>query len=768
MSRFRTMAHSLLRRTYQRLSRSLLFISSSEELPPLDLSQLRDDATDRTPLWNFLQHPHNTQLSTYPTWLFSRLISSISDFNTWFTPRAHQELGSSIPKYSHKAQSFFTELVAFRTDLILLCHILGGQPARGTELLTVRHRNTANGGLRNIFIESGMICIVTTWYKSQNISRQSPIIYRYLPYELGQLLVYYLWLVLPFAEQLQVYYSNAFQIPSHLWCQDPSGRVWHSDRIRRALEDLTLHWLGHMVNLQTYRHLVIGISRRYLSSNIQSFYDKKSLDRAVFADEDIIDQQAAHSSRIAASIYARGLQEQSQITHQHRQYFRSTSIAWHKFLGFTLPHNSQTSFSLGHKRPASESFFTLQERHPRLVVYTEWVRRYQTAFTEIFGRHAQFRPGQSEALQLILQGRSPVCVVLPTGGGKSLLFILPASLPLSRITIVIVPLLSLRQSLIEECIKLRIRACAWDPLSPITDTDLILLTPEAFLLPPFQEFLNSLRTQERIDRIVYDECHTPLHATSSFRSQLFNIWRIGQASIQLVLLTATFPPSRADDLWQRLQINPSTVYTIRVPTTRPNLRYSVISAGVDDVEARIVYAVENSPDGGAIIYTREVRTAHQLAEKLGTRAYYRDAEDKDILLANFLTRRSHILVGTSAISLGINRTDVRLVIHSDLPWTLLEYAQETGRAGRDGQPASCFLFHHGSSMKIESLRDEPLRTFITGRYGRLECRRKLLDLYLDGDDQRVSCDRATEQLCDVCQSLAVSTNLQTKAQQSSP
>ena len=104
----------------------------------------------------------------------------------------------------------------FREKLLVLMHITGGQPARGTELLSIRHSNTETGGHRNIFIEDGLVVFVTRYHKGYAMSGDVKIIHRYLPREVGELLVLYLWLVLPFQQRMQAAVFQEDSASSHL------------------------------------------------------------------------------------------------------------------------------------------------------------------------------------------------------------------------------------------------------------------------------------------------------------------------------------------------------------------------------------------------------------------------------------------------------------------------------------------------------------------------------------------------------------------------
>ncbi|MCJ1387145.1 hypothetical protein MMC17_010274, partial [Xylographa soralifera] len=115
-------------------------------------------------------------------------------------------------------------IVEFREKLLVLIHITGGQPARGPELLSIRHSNTVRGEYRNVFVEDGAVVTVTRYYKGYTLKEDVKIIYRYLPREVGELLVLYLWLVLPLQQRLELELGDQVTRSSHLWSANPDGK----------------------------------------------------------------------------------------------------------------------------------------------------------------------------------------------------------------------------------------------------------------------------------------------------------------------------------------------------------------------------------------------------------------------------------------------------------------------------------------------------------------------------------------------------------------
>jgi hypothetical protein len=196
-------------------------------------------------------------------------------------------------------------------------HITGGQPARGPEIMSIRHSDTVKGGHRNIFIEDGMIVFATRYHKGYNVSGDVNIIHRYLPREVGELLVYYMWLVLPFQQRLEAMVWEKEVISSHMWPADPSGRKWTSDRFRETLKRESRIGLGLELTIQAYREIAIGISRRFLRKST-AFQAKEGDENEEWNEENvgsaIADMQAGHTVHVAGMISGEDIDGLSHIT----------------------------------------------------------------------------------------------------------------------------------------------------------------------------------------------------------------------------------------------------------------------------------------------------------------------------------------------------------------------------------------------------------------------------------------------------------------------
>jgi hypothetical protein len=407
MGDFRGMVHGLVAET-RRLLVEELMLTQDEELPTIPWRGLRDNPVNQEIGWNFIQDERNGLPVEGEWWLFNWIGEN---------SRLARRFLKSGPEFAWnrvRVEEYMAGVNQFRENLLVLMHITGGQPARGPEILSIRHSNTAKGYHRNVFIENGLVVFVTRYHKGYSVSGDVKIIHRYLPREVGELWVWYAWLVLPFQQRLEVDVWQKSEVSAYVWPTDPQGRQWTSERMSKAMRRLSVVGLGADMGLRAYRDLAIAISRRYLRPReaFQRDEDDEDGDR----DEDIeavtADRQAGHTPHVAGTVYARGIMERSGEVASKREQFRGSSVTWHRFLGFQLGPDDEEGAMMNRNRKRARAPFEEEyeeariERHKRL-------RRMdvQETLREVMGEQAQFRGIQEPALKTIM-GRGE-----PGGGG---------------------------------------------------------------------------------------------------------------------------------------------------------------------------------------------------------------------------------------------------------------------------------------------------------------------------------------------------------------
>jgi hypothetical protein len=257
MAQFRSMVHGLASESRKLLIEELLFSSSKagEPVPSVPWKSICDNPTNKRPGWNFLKDQCTQMPVDGERWLFEQVGQDARIRSQFMKP------GSQSGVDRQAVERYMDRVVEFREKLAVLMHISGGQPARGPELLSVRHSNTVQGGHRNVFIEDGMVVFVMRYHKGYNLSGDVKIIHRYLPRQVGELVVRYMWLVLPFQQRLEALVWGKEAVSSHMWPADPNGRKWTTDRLREALKRESRIAIGQEWTFAGYREMAIGIVR---------------------------------------------------------------------------------------------------------------------------------------------------------------------------------------------------------------------------------------------------------------------------------------------------------------------------------------------------------------------------------------------------------------------------------------------------------------------------------------------------------------------------
>ena len=577
MSQFRGMVHGLQLETRRLLQEDLLFGDKQHEVPVVPWDSLRDNPTDSRHGWNFLQDPRTKWPVDGKQWLKNRLRDDKK------IQRDFVKQTSGIRLDHDRVIRYISQVEEFREKLLVLMHITGGQPARAPEILSVRHSNTMTGGCRNIFIEDGMVVYATSYHKGYTMSGDVKIIHRYLPREVGELLVLYMWLVLPFVEWLSMAAWDDKEDVVSAWLWPPGereGKQWTSERMRKTLQRETKIGLGQAINIQAYREIAIGISRRFIRESVSFSRDITDEDakEAEWNEENwiglIADKQAAHTTHVAGMVYGRLMIEQAGVVAEKRQQFRMSSEFWHRFLGFESACGPMNKSVKRKKAPFMNE--AEEGRMDRMIRLKE--ANIEMDMKRMMGSEMKFRGKQQQIIEAIRHGKSPIVAVMATGGGKSLLFMLPAWMEQGGTTIVVVPLVALRQDMIRRCKQLNITAVEWsgNARDQPDGAAIVFMTPESAVQKGFMSFLNRLKMIQRLDRIVIDECHIVLNRQYKFRKEMMQLGKLIMVEVQIIMLTATLPPDEENELFSRMYITRDEAYIFRSNTTRTNVQYKVI------------------------------------------------------------------------------------------------------------------------------------------------------------------------------------------------
>ncbi len=390
-----------------------------------------------------------------------------------------------------------------------------------------------------------------------------------------------------------------------------------------------------------------------------------------------------------------------------------------------------------------------------------------TSLKKYFG-YTEFRPLQEDIINAIIS-KKDTFVLMPTGGGKSLCYQLPSVMQ-QGLTVVVSPLISLMKDQVDSLRDNGIPAAFINSSlsrEEITETKvhlidgkfrLLYVAPERLVMNQFTEFLDKLP----VKLFAIDEAHCISEWGHDFRPEYRDLVILKEKypDVPVAAFTATATPQVQDDIIQLLELNEPL--TFKASFNRPNLIYRVLPKS--DTFERICDYLEAHPNQSGIIYCQARRTVDHLAEALNQRGfralpYHAGMESKQRSKhqEQFIKDNVEIIVATIAFGMGIDKPDVRFVIHYDLPKNIESFYQQTGRAGRDSLQSDCLLFFsYGDKNKIEYFireMESPKERQIA--YEKLEqmiqyceskiCRRKVLLEYFGESFEVENCGH-----CDNC------------------
>ncbi len=348
--------------------------------------------------------------------------------------------------------------------------------------------------------------------------------------------------------------------------------------------------------------------------------------------------------------------------------------------------------------------------------------------------YSSFRPMQRDIIDSILAGNDTIGL-MPTGGGKSITFQVPAML-LPGVTIVVTPLVSLMKDQVDRlkaidypaaCLHMGISRRESDYLVQRIASGavkLLYVAPERFR----SENFCAAMSRWRLSLFVVDEAHCISQWGYDFRPSYLrlNYLRENYPDIPILALTASATPAVVDDIATRLNMRNERRFSLSF--SRDNISFSVRHC--DTKPSELIATLAQTP-GTTIVYVRSRRRTHELASMLAAEGFSAlpyhagmEIRDKNAAQEAWMSGITRIIVATTAFGMGIDKADVRLVVHYDMPGTLEEYYQEAGRAGRDGMPAKAVLLATTRDKAVFSRRltdSFPEKAFIRHVYNEV-CR----------------------------------------------
>lgn len=823
----------------------------------LDRAAQHEDISQQANSWSFLQ-------AYLDQGAHDDLLQKVLPDSDWFI-QVDGPSGPTLKLVRARAKAFLDSSSAWLKQLLAICHMTSGAPARGTEINQVIWQNTPINP-RNLFLDpvSKLFLIRLAYSKTFRHTGQEKEAVRALPQSLSYLVLAYLAYIRPFEEALLIKLNQ--KLPeAHflLFCDHRTCKPLSSKVLSRTLKNMTSESLAQPISLSPWRHLMQGFIRHGLGLHdpLAELGNDDLDDEALGAD------QMHHSRETGLRIYGRVIASFQGVRADIQIALVTFSQRWHAYLGLApdqliihslfynrevwqpqadySPNSPQPQPTRGMEFPLDQPI--IQFHYPQkpkaspparkvsIGQFNEFISLYglpqasdqalrqQDLYLDLdldqgqlarqldlsrsnLASHQQldeglldhmlkefmqddqatFRsPEQRQAFHLIVKQVPYLFLVLPTAAGKTTLFLFGASLATSQVTIVIVPLISLKLDLSRKAAALGLQPTIWEPgqVMPLASSRVILVQIEHLDHPRFNELADELITQKRLARIIWDECHL-IPLAKSYRPIMLRAWHALALPVPMVFSSATLPHHLQAELVDMMKLGSlPEVPIVRADLTLPNMAYMVEK--VPDRLPESEYApylrqfiktfeMKHGPfrssttaqasaqatasartRANVIIFCRTKRLVDALSDQMDPEAarFHSDLSDQAKLdqLDQFQSSR-YILVATGAIGAGFDFHDIDLVIHF-LPgeYEMTSFMQESGRAGRSpDQPGWSYCLVRAYQLQARPNQEGKaleVSTFLD-YLGEQVCRRRIISRVFDSRAIE-SCDPSWA-LCDLC------------------
>ena len=477
-----------------------------------------------------------------------------------------------------------------------------------------------------------------------------------------------------------------------------------------------------------YRHTAVAIDRHH----IRPGREEESEDE----EENSHDEMAAHTTAMGNARYARVRNLTSTLTPESIDLCRAICDREHAWLGMAARDAKCTAIA---------------QRQNRLLTARERKEETDRIMAEMYGFNWKWKSEkQRESVELAAARISPLFIILPMGGGKTLSFMVAAKMKGSGVTVVVTPLIALGKDMVRRFQQVGLDTILYSQYCQ-RRAKIVVVVTETAGHQDFQQYVMDLQLEGVLDRVVYDEAHK-LISDRGYRPYITESRKLG-LRCQIMFITGTCPEELVAEICEEMVVpkphivqeeyfKPTFVYLIKVCE---NVQQTVKEY------LRLIKQVREERSK-CLVFCRFKTDAERYAREYDARKYYSGQSTNEKELAAW---KGGLLFATSALGAGIDIEWIEDVVHIKAPYGLLDYIQESGRGGRGGETVHCTIIISLSDyldlMKVprESLsRDEAaLQDFLRGDI----CRNKIITSYLNGKDKGKTCAEGKGMLCDVCQ-----------------
>ena len=660
-----------------------------------------------------------------------------------------------------KVKEIFNLYNEFIEYLLVLIHMVSGMPARGTELATY---SISNGplSLRTVRYSNEQIYFVTMYNKTRCITNNDKPIARFLDKTSSLLLINDILIVRPFIQKIasflfestdNIYMKNLFVIDNSLL---------DGEKITFTFSKIFSKECGIRIKFNDWRQIAeyfgntLNITKYYNNTNDTSFENINFF------------EQAGHSEDIANKYY--GLHDNESISLREHKFieFRKISSIWNNLITGSLIVNQNKNEVLNNEVNASsiENLDTNTKSCNSHIISLVEDDYSLELLKKLFGNNYDFKSTeQKSAVDIVLNTKQDLVCILATGSGKSLLFLLKAIQNISLCNVIIVPLISLISDLKQRISHLGISVC--DNYMNYMGESILLITPESGYGDNFTNLLGILYNGNQLGSIFIDEAH--LFSTDShYRPALLNQKYLRKFPVPLISLTATCPEWILNDIVLNLYNNIKPVI-IHGDTNRYNISYSVVSEK-SSVKLKSfiesIWSLLNDIDRIIVYFTsiNELLSIEKflLDIRIQSTTYYSklSMQEKTNNFNNWTSGSCIIMLATSAFGLGIDYSSVKYVLLYGLPYSIEDYIQMGGRAGRNNLEAHSVLFYNYNQelrsmqksyhdVSLSSSQYKNSEYMLKYASNTLLCRRIFISNYFD--NKEVQCNQVLNcSLCDIC------------------